>query len=72
MRQIRFHDLRHLCATMLLASGSSLVQIQSWLGHSDITTTRKYLHISLHDKKIAVKNIEQAMSDLAKYQLVAS
>ena len=39
MGRIRFHDLRHSCASLLLANGVSLKDIQSWLGHSTITTT---------------------------------
>lgn len=34
-RPIRFHDLRHSCASLLLANGVSMKQIQEWLGHSD-------------------------------------
>lgn len=39
MRRIRFHDLRHSCASLLLANGVPLKQIQEWLGHSDFRTT---------------------------------
>lgn len=35
MRQIRYHDLRHSCASLLLANGVPMKQIQEWLGHSD-------------------------------------
>lgn len=45
MRRIRFHDLRHSCASLLLANGVSLKDIQSWLGHSTISTTANiYVH----------------------------
>jgi len=36
LRKIRFHDLRHSCASLLYAHGVSLKEIQEWLGHSDI------------------------------------
>lgn len=45
MRRIRFHDLRHSCASLLLANGVSLKDIQAWLGHSTISTTANiYVH----------------------------
>ena len=39
LRRMRFHDLRHSCASLLLANGVPLKHIQEWLGHSDFTTT---------------------------------
>jgi len=43
---IRFHDLRHSAASMLLANGFSLKEIQEWLGHADISTTANiYAHV---------------------------
>ena len=45
MRHIRFHDLRYNCASLLLANGVGLKDIQSWLGHSTISTTANiYVH----------------------------
>lgn len=35
MPHIRFHDLRHSCASLLLANGVSMKEVQEWLGHSD-------------------------------------
>jgi len=34
LRPIRFHDLRHSCATIMLYLGYSMKDIQTWLGHS--------------------------------------
>ncbi len=52
LRHIRFHDLRHSCATLLLAHHISLKQIQEWLGHSDFSTTANiYAHLDAASKR---------------------
>jgi integrase len=44
--RMRFHDLRHGCATLLLAQGENLKLIQEQLGHSTISTTADvYAHV---------------------------
>lgn len=51
MRVIRFHDLRHSCASVLLANGVPMKQIQEWLGHSDFSTTANiYAHLDFQSK----------------------
>lgn len=46
LRKIRFHDLRHTCASLLLSSGIPMKQIQIWLGHSTFSTTADiYAHL---------------------------
>ncbi len=53
MRHIRFHDLRHTCASLLLKSGVPMKQIQDWLGHSDFSTTANiYAHLE-YDSKLS-------------------
>ena len=51
MKKMRFHDLRHSCASLLLANGVHLKQIQDWLGHSDFSTTANiYAHLDYSSK----------------------
>lgn len=51
LRVIRFHDLRHSCASMLLANGVPMKQIQDWMGHSDFSTTANiYAHLDYQSK----------------------
>jgi integrase len=49
---IRFHDLRHSAASMLLANGFSLKEIQEWLGHGTLSTTANiYAHLQYEAKQ---------------------
>lgn len=51
LRRIRFHDLRHSCASRMLANGVPMKQIQDWLGHSDFSTTANiYAHLDYSTK----------------------
>lgn len=51
LRPIRFHDLRHSCATLLLSQGIPMKQIQDWLGHSTFSTTADiYSHLDYNSK----------------------
>jgi integrase len=50
-RRIRFHDLRHSCASLLLSCGVPLKNIQEWLGHSSYTITANiYAHLEVNSK----------------------
>lgn len=56
----KFHSLRHSSATFLLFGGLDIKAVQSRLGHADISTTQKYLHVVQETDEQAV-NILQDM-----------
>lgn len=52
LKVIRFHDLRHTCASLLLAAGENMKNIQIWLGHSNFSTTADiYAHVDYQMKQ---------------------
>lgn len=57
-RNIRFHDLRHTNATLLLQQGIDFKVIQTRLGHSDINTTLNiYSHVNVEMQKKATEKL---------------
>lgn len=61
LRQIRFHDLRHSCASLLLSQGIAMKQIQDWLGHSTFATTADiYSHLDFNSKQESAAAIAHA------------
>ena len=56
--KIRFHDLRHSCASIMIAQGFTLKDIQEWLGHANITMTANvYSHLDMGRKKIIAETL---------------
>ena len=53
---IKFHALRHTSATLLLANGTNIKTVSSRLGHTNLTTTNRYVH-ALNDADISAAEL---------------
>ena len=45
-KKISPHTLRHSFATHLIENGASIISIQKMMGHENVVTTEKYLHVN--------------------------
>ena len=60
--KIRFHDLRHSVATILLEKGFNIKQVSEILGHSNISTTSNiYMHVSKESVSSMVETMSEAI-----------
>lgn len=51
--RIRFHDMRHTFASLMLEAGVPMFKVSQWLGHSDIRITQEtYAHLAPYDSEI--------------------
>jgi integrase len=58
IRNFRFHDLRHTCASWLTMRGRPLKEVQELLGHKSITQTERYAHLAPERLREAVGVLE--------------
>ena len=62
LRHIRFHELRHSCASMLINSGYALKDVQEWLGHADIKMTANiYGHLDVARKMNIANMLDESL-----------
>jgi integrase len=62
VRPVRFHDLRHTTATVMLAQGIDVRTVADVLGRSDVATTlRTYVHTTEGTARRAAQVIGQAL-----------
>lgn len=61
--QLRFHDLRHFCASALIAHGASVVQVQHHLGHASARETLDvYAHLWPDDESRVREALERVLA----------
>lgn len=61
MPQIHFHDLRHSCASLLLALDVDLATIRDILGHTTVRTTERYAHLQTRRQAKALGKLGRAV-----------
>lgn len=71
--QIRFHDLRHTCATLLLGQGVHPKVVSEMLGHSDIgVTLNLYSHVTPTMQKQAVDALDDLLGETLAVNLAVN
>jgi integrase len=61
--EIRFHDLRHTSATLMLANGTHPKIVQERLGHSDVSMTlNRYSHVAMDMQREAADQLDERLS----------
>jgi integrase len=61
LRDFTIHDLRHTCASRLIQNGLSLYETAQILGHTQISTTQRYAHLSHVDVSRKARDIIEAV-----------
>lgn len=69
LRRLRFHDLRHSFGTMAVRE-FPITDVQEWMGHADIATTRKYVHYA--PRRDAAKRLGALVGDETRASLAVA
>jgi site-specific recombinase XerD len=56
LSDVRMHDLRHSFASFLVNGGCSIYDVQKLLGHSNVSMTQRYSHLS-QERLLAAANV---------------
>lgn len=62
MPAVRFHDLRHSCASLLVNMGMPLEVIRDILGHTTVKTTERYAHLDTAAQRRALDKLGSAIT----------
>ena len=63
-KHLTVHTLRHSWATHLLEAGVSVRMIQQWLGHTSLTTTSRYTHLTRSAEQRAAETLDHILGDV--------
>jgi integrase len=61
LEHVNFHDLRHSCASILLAHGVDLYTIGRILGHAHTNTTQRYAHLQVAEQRAALDKLSHVV-----------
>jgi site-specific recombinase XerD len=65
VRKARVHDARHTAATLLLEQGVGIRVVQQILGHSQVSQTERYTHVTTQLGRDAAGRMAAALRDPA-------
>ncbi len=57
VKDFRFHDLRHSCASYLAQNGATLLEIADVLGHRQLSVTKRYSHLTTTHKAALLNRV---------------
>jgi len=62
LRQMRLHDCRHMCASLLAANGATDIELAAQLGHSTLQMVKRYSHLRGGHRGLAHGRLDDALS----------
>ena len=63
INNFHFHDLRHTFCSNLIFAGASLKEVKEMIGHSDISMTDRYSHLTMNHKLLRQKQLAEHYSN---------
>jgi integrase len=57
IKDFRFHDLRHTCASYLAKENVPAIRIKEILGHSSLKSTERYVHLDTEENQQIVETV---------------